>query len=475
MTSFRAGSVGGNLDGPDLPRIVHDLLGAGPMHELRLFGGLTLTGPAAAAGGRIMQRRRLAVLAILAVAGPRGTGRDRLLGLLWPESDTDAARHLLADCVYVIRQALGADAVIGAGDALRLNAALVGSDVAAFEAALAAGDLEGAAGLYGGPLLDGVPLSGSPELEHWLDAERARLARRHAEALRALAVEREAGADPVGAVVWLRRLAAADPFDTAVAAHLVRALAAAGDPASALRHARLHELLLREELEVEPGPELAAAVAEARASGASPDPAPAPPADAARAAPWPDAALHRDRLTDSRRTAAILLGALIVMLTGLAARVILDRPPATAVAGGPEAVAVLPFVARGTDTDPILAAVHVLLATRIDGSRDLIALDPTAVAARIPEGPVTPERAAAMTAGLGAHSIILGYAVLAGDRIELSAARYAVDSVRHRISSGTVAGPLADIFSLVDRLAGQLLVTEAGGGGGVGGGGAPWR
>jgi DNA-binding SARP family transcriptional activator len=471
MTSFRAGSVGGNLDGPDLPRIVHDLLGAGPMHELRLFGGLTLTGPAAAAGGRIMQRRRLAVMAILAVAGPRGTGRDRLLGLLWPESDTDAARHLLADCVYVIRQALGADAVIGSGDALRLNAALVWSDVAGFEAALAAGDLEGAAGLYGGPLLEGVPLSGSPELEHWLDAERARLARRHAEALRALAVEREADADPAGAVVWLRRLAAADPFDTAVAAHLVRALAAAGDPASALRHARLHELLLREELEVEPGPDLEAAVAEARASGASPSPAPAPPADAAEArasgvppgpAPAPPAAPHRYRLAYSGRTAAILLAAVFVVLAGLAVRGVLDRPPATAVAGGPEAVAVLPFVARGTDTDPVLAAVHVLLATRIDGSRDLIALDPNAVAARIPERPVTPERAAALAARLGARSIILGYAVLAGDRIELSASRYAVDSVGHRISSGTVAGPLADIFSLVDRLAGQLLVTEMG-------------
>jgi DNA-binding SARP family transcriptional activator len=482
MTSFRAGRVGGNLDGPDLPRIVHDLLGAGPMHELRLFGGLTLTGPAAAAGGRVMQRRRLAVLAILAVAGPRGAGRDRLLGMLWPESDTDAARHLLADCVYVIRQALGADAVIGAGDALRLNAALVWSDVVAFEAALAAGDLDGAAGLYGGPLLDGVQLSGSPELEHWLDAERARLARRHAEALRALAVEREAGADPAGAVVWLRRLAAADPFDTAVAAHLVRALAAAGDPASALRHARLHELLLREELELEPGPELAAAVAEARASGASPGPAPAlpaaaaearlpgaslspasaPPADAACTATGPDAAPRRYRLAGSGRTAAILLAAIFVILAGLAARGVFDRPPATALAGGAEAVAVLPFVARGTHTDPVLAAVHVLLATRIDGSRDLIALDPNAVAARMPEGPVSPERAAALAARLGARSIILGYAVLAGDRIELSASRYAVDSVGRRISSGTVAGPLADIFSLVDRLAGQLLVTETG-------------
>jgi DNA-binding SARP family transcriptional activator len=452
------------------------------MHELRLFGGLTLNGPAAVAGGRVMQRRRLAVLAILAVAGPRGTGRDRLLGLLWPESDTDAARHLLADCVYVLRQALGADAVIGARDAIRLNPALVWSDVAAFEVALAAGDLEGAAGLYAGPLLDGVPLSGSPEMEHWLDAERERLARRHADALRALADEREAGADPAGAVVWLRRLAAADPFDTAVAAHLVRALAAAGDPASALRHARLHEVLLREELEVEPGPELAAAVAEARASGASPSrapappadaaearasgaslsPGPAPPADAARVAAVPDAAPRRYRRADSGRTAAILLAAVFVMLAALAARMTLDRPPATAVAGGPEAVAVLPFVARGTGTDPVLAAVHVLLATRIDGSHDLIVLDPNAVAARLPGGRVTPERAAALAARLGASSIILGYAVLAGDRIELSASRYAVDSVRHRISSGAVAGPISDIFSLVDRLAGQLLVTETG-------------
>ena len=53
------------------------------------------SGPVEGAGG---QKRRLALLALLDAAGERGMSRDKLLGLLWPESeakfDTDGKRLL---------------------------------------------------------------------------------------------------------------------------------------------------------------------------------------------------------------------------------------------------------------------------------------------------------------------------------------------------------------------------------------------
>jgi len=57
--------------------------------RLRTFGGLGVARDGVPLGGAALQPRRLAVLTALAAAGPQGLNRDRLLGLLWPET-TDA-------------------------------------------------------------------------------------------------------------------------------------------------------------------------------------------------------------------------------------------------------------------------------------------------------------------------------------------------------------------------------------------------
>jgi DNA-binding SARP family transcriptional activator len=56
------------------------------------------------------------------------------------------------------------------------------------------------------------------------------------------------------AVRWWRRAADLDPFDSAVALALVRALEGAGDRPGALRHARQHADTLRTQLGVSPDP-----------------------------------------------------------------------------------------------------------------------------------------------------------------------------------------------------------------------------
>jgi adenylate cyclase len=225
---------------------------------LKLFGTPSVEADGELVAGRGAQGHRLALLAMLAVARGRPVGRDRITALLWPESPTDRVRHQLSDALYIMRSALGVDVVRSTGDDLGLNADVVTSDVGNFEQLLDDGALERAVESFTGPLLDGFHLPDGGEFERWLDGERARLAQRYTGALESLAEGSKTQGDYVAAEKWSRRLSAHDPYSGRVALRFMRALDAAGDRAGALRHARIHEALLREEFEAEPDPAVTA-------------------------------------------------------------------------------------------------------------------------------------------------------------------------------------------------------------------------
>ena len=65
------------------------------MLTLTTFGGLALGASGRELGGAAGQRRPLAVLAILAVAGDGGVSREKLVGILWPDADPERARRRL--------------------------------------------------------------------------------------------------------------------------------------------------------------------------------------------------------------------------------------------------------------------------------------------------------------------------------------------------------------------------------------------
>src|SRR4051812_24386743 len=225
----------------------------------------------------------MALLAVLAAARGRMVGRERLIGYLWPDSSTDAARHLLSESLYILRKTLGDDAFVAAGDEISLDPSVVGSDLARFQAALDGDDPEAAAALYAGPFLDGFYVSDAPDFERWADQERDRLARAHARALEALAESAEAEGQPLRAAEWWKRLAKEDPYSSRVALRVMRALEAGGERAAAVRHASVHAALVRGELGAEPDAaieDLARRLREAP----RPAPAPAPPAVPALAA-----------------------------------------------------------------------------------------------------------------------------------------------------------------------------------------------
>jgi Tol biopolymer transport system component/DNA-binding SARP family transcriptional activator len=202
--------------------------------------------------GAASQPRRLGLLALLAASGEQGMTRDRLIGMLWAETDEERARKGLNQALYALRQEMGADEVFLGTRDVRLNPDLVASDVAAFSAALKAGYPERAVAEYCGPFLDGFHLSEAAEFERWLEEERAGLARDHATALERLARRATERGDRLDCAEWWRRLAAQDPLNARVAVGLMEALVAAGDRTAALQHARVYEVLLEQELEAPP-------------------------------------------------------------------------------------------------------------------------------------------------------------------------------------------------------------------------------
>lgn len=215
--------------------------------------------------GRATQRHRLALLALLASARVHACTRDKLLGLLWPESDTERARNLLNVSVYVLRHTLGENILLTDGDELRLDPAQICVDVIGFESALLSGDYIRAVALYSGPLLDGFFLSDAPEFEQWLDGERRRLAAAYAQALEAIAQSAEMRGDLAEATESWKRRAAEDPYDSRVALRLVQAFEAGGNPAGALQHASLHARLLHDHFGLQPSADLTQAVETIRA------------------------------------------------------------------------------------------------------------------------------------------------------------------------------------------------------------------
>jgi DNA-binding SARP family transcriptional activator/TolB-like protein len=326
------------------------------MIRLRVLGALDLRNSEGQELRAVLsQPKRAALLVYLALARPRGPHRrDSLLALFWPEQDTEHARNALSQAIHFLRRSLGPEALMaGNGEGLGLHWKDFWCDAVAFEEALDEGRPADAIDLYRGELLEGFHVSDAPDFERWLDTERARLGDRYAQAMESVAMEREEVADYDGAIRLWRRLAARDPYNSRTALRLMRALAASGDPAAAVQHARLHERSLREELDVAPDSEILAFAGQlqsARPEIARPETSKAPVAE-------PSVTSGRDPAVPRgvpRRRRALVASGLIVLLVAVGSAVALrtgarDIPPI-------RSLAVLPLASfSGDSTDQFFA------------------------------------------------------------------------------------------------------------------------
>jgi DNA-binding SARP family transcriptional activator len=239
------------------------------MEQLRLltFGGVNLRLGDSTMTGAATGRRRLALLVLLAVARDRGLNREKVQSYLWPESDTEQARHGLNQMVYLQRRHLDSEGLFLGKKTLRLNRALITADVWDFEDALDAGTHEVAVRLYAGSFLDGFFLREAPGFERWADDQRRRLAERCAQAFGVLA---SVAATKHEAVEWWRRAAELNPYHTDTMVRLANAWVAIGDRAAAIRCAQQHADLLRTELGLPPDASLVRMIEQLRAGSAPP-------------------------------------------------------------------------------------------------------------------------------------------------------------------------------------------------------------
>ncbi|MGQ0639596.1 MAG: BTAD domain-containing putative transcriptional regulator [Gemmatimonadaceae bacterium] len=392
--------------------------------RLRTFGAVYLERDETPLGGAHSQRRRLALLAYLAAAGGAAITREKLIALLWPESDATSGRHSLSQLLYSLRHDLGADAIVIDAETVRLNPSVLGSDVHAFDAAVRAGKNEEAVAEYSGAFLDGFHVDEAPELNRWIDEECSRRAHACARALDRLAEAAENARDWHRVVDWWRRRVTIDPMDGRATLRLMQAMVAIGDREGALRTARVYAALMQDELEAEPDRAVVQLADELRSASAAPATASILPNDAvvaraeaavASAVPQPAASTRPDRRPSRRAIApwAIPAAGLVALAAFLMSRPERGPSDGSRAAESPRSATVVVGNLEGPDSVLALAVREALRAELVNttgvlltsdaGIRDLKTL------MRLPrDAALQPAELLALATRSGAHVAVTG-------------------------------------------------------------------
>jgi serine/threonine-protein kinase len=228
-----------------------------PPFVLNLFGSISLRGPGRGLDRVLVNAKAVALLAYLALPTVgRFVRRDTLVGLLWPDLDQSRARRSLRKTLHVLRQALGAEAVISRGDEdIALSAAVVWCDAATFSAAADGGFLLQALELYRGELMPGFHLPDCWEFDRWIEEERNAARERASAAAWALAQRLETDEQLSDAAGMARQSVRFSWSDERALRRAVAMLDRLGDRAGALRLYEEFVRRLRLELDTEPSRE----------------------------------------------------------------------------------------------------------------------------------------------------------------------------------------------------------------------------
>jgi DNA-binding SARP family transcriptional activator len=196
--------------------------------------------------------RLLALLAVLAFMRSDGVPRDRLLSLLWPESDAGKARNALNQSVFALRQALGESAIVSEGGSLRLDEHQVSSDVGQLIGAAAGAHDDDVLRFAVGDFLDGVHVVPNGEFERWTDDARRAIRRIVWASLDRSAERARRAGDLAHLVFVLQRQFERAPLDTEIVIALMETLADRNDSVGALAVASSHADRVASELDMAP-------------------------------------------------------------------------------------------------------------------------------------------------------------------------------------------------------------------------------
>ncbi|OKO89352.1 hypothetical protein AC629_06565 [Bradyrhizobium sp. NAS80.1] len=237
-----------------------------PRFCISLLGRLELTGPEGLVD--LPSKKLAGLLAYLACTAPRPQPRDRLASLLWGSHFDTQAKQNLRQALFRLRKLLGEDALASDGELVSLNGAVVHCDVGRFEALIREGSrdaLSAAADLYRGPLVDDVAVSEEGWCE-WLTAERERLLQLALGAMVGLGEQELAAGRAEHALRAGQRAVALNNIREDAHRLIVRALAAEGRKAEALKHYQALVTLLKQELSAAPDAVTRSLVAELRSA-----------------------------------------------------------------------------------------------------------------------------------------------------------------------------------------------------------------
>ncbi len=220
--------------------------------RLSLLGNFALTGPDGPAG--LPSKKLAGLLAYLALTGPASQPRDKLVALLWGSHFEAQARQNLRQALFRLRRALGQDVLIGDGDDISLAPGMVDCDAVRLEALIRDGSrasLAAAVDLYRERLLADITIPEEAWTD-WVSGERRRLEGLALDALvRFGEIELSLGHAETALATAQRALGINELREDAHRL-IVRALAAAGRKAEALKHYRDLVALLQRELDTEP-------------------------------------------------------------------------------------------------------------------------------------------------------------------------------------------------------------------------------
>lgn len=237
-----------------------------PRFGLSLLGGFELTGPDGVVD--LPSKKLAGLLAFLACTAPRPQSREKLSALLWGSRFDARARQNLRQALFRLRKVLGEDALESDGEVVSLNAAAVRCDVSRFEALVRDGSrdaLSAAADLYRGRLIDDISV-GEEGWTEWLTGERERLLDLALGAMMGLGEQDLAAGRAEQALKAGQRAIALNNMREDAHRLMVRALAATGRKAEALKHYQDLVALLKRELNTEPDAATRSLAAELRAT-----------------------------------------------------------------------------------------------------------------------------------------------------------------------------------------------------------------
>ncbi|MGY4505395.1 TolB-like protein [Bradyrhizobium sp. GM24.11] len=386
-----------------------------PTFTLSLLGRFVLTGPRGAVN--LPNKKLAGLLAFLACMAPDAQPREKLSTLFWGSHLDAQAKQNLRQALFKLRQILGQDVLKSDAEFVSLNAAVIACDVNQFEQLVREGSpdaLSAAADLYRGRLADDISV-GEEVWSEWLAGERERLSELALGAMVTLGEHELSDGRADQALRTGHRANALNNMREDSHRLIMRALAATGRNAEALKYYRDIVALLKRELSAEPDLATKALAAELRRTHAQ-DVAPVAGEFAAEASP----------------------------------------PLALAMPGGKPSLVVLPFRNMSGDPDQSYFADGVTedIITALSRFRELVVIARGSSFALRDKG-MTSQQIAQQ---FGVQYVLSGHIRKAGNRIRVSAELTHTGS-EAQVWSDRYDRPLTDIFDLQDDVSSSVAAV----------------